>query len=669
MNVRRADRYLFAAVAIALTLLLAGRGQTAENDAASEERLLKDVSVLASDELGGRGLGTPELEKAADYLAEQFRSLGLKTEVIDGKPFQPFSVNIASELGAVEHNQAKLVGPAGDDGKPAERVLKLNSDFTPLGMSGSGKVDLPLVFVGYGITAKDEGYDDYAGIDVQGKAVVVLRHEPQQDNPHSAFAGTRDSTYAPLRRKVSNAFEHGAAAIVFVSDEAALRKRLSERWARLQTSVDELAAKAKESVPADAPLGELEKRWRGLEQPVGEVRDQWTKWGEELDPLLEFGRTSEDAAARSFPVIHVRREALAGLGLDLAALEREIDQGPAPKSREIPDWRLQGEVSVNRREATVRNVVAVLEGEGPHADETVVVGAHYDHLGRGGSNSAAPGSQEIHNGADDNGSGTAALLEVARRLAGRKLPRRVVFIAFTGEEQGLLGSAEYVKHPVFPLEKTVAMLNMDMVGRLQDNKVIIEGVDTAKEFDPLLDTLNKGYGFELVRKPGGFGPSDHASFYPKQIPVMHFFTGTHEDYHRPSDDIGKLNVPGMRRIAGLVADAALQLAEAPQRTTYQESKRPAMGGGGGDRPYFGSIPDFGQNEPGYGISGVTKGSPADKGGLKGGDLIIKLGESRIENLEDFDSALRKFKAGDKVPVIVKRGGQEVKLEVTVDPPR
>ncbi len=665
MNLRKSARWTFFAAVLGLAAPVWG----AENDADAEARLRRDVTLLASDEWGGRGLGTPELERAAEYLAEQFRSLGLKTEVFGGQPFQPFSVNIASELGPAERNHLTLADPAAADGKHQAHDLILSGDFTPLGMSGSGQIDLPLVFAGYGITAKDEGYDDYAGLDVKGKAVVVLRHEPQQDNPHSAFAGTRDSAYAPLRRKVSNAYEHGAAAVIFVSDEVALRKRLNERWTRLQTSVDDLAGKAKAPLAADAPLGDLERRWRELDQPVKEVREQWTKWGEELDPLLDFGRTSDDAAARTFPVIHVKRQALAALGLDLAALEREIDQGPTPHSREIPGWRLQGEVNVNRREATVRNVLAVLEGEGPQADETIVIGAHYDHLGRGGANSASPGSQEIHNGADDNASGTAALLEVARRLAGKKLPRRVVFIAFTGEEQGLLGSAEYVKHPAFPLEKTVAMLNMDMVGRLQDNKVIIEGTDTAKEFDPLLDRLNEVYGFELVRKPGGFGPSDHASFYPKQIPVMHFFTGTHEDYHRPSDDVEKLNLAGMRRVAGLVADAAQQLAEAPARTTYQESKRPATAGGGGDRPYFGSIPDFGQTEPGYGISGVSKGSPADKGGLKGGDLIIQLGESKVGNLEDFDSALRKFKAGDKALVVVKRGGQEVKLEVTLDPPR
>ncbi|OYV80382.1 MAG: aminopeptidase, partial [Planctomycetia bacterium 21-64-5] len=317
-----------------------------------------------------------------------------------------------------------------------------------------------------------------------------------------------------------------------------------------------------------------------------------------------------------------------------------------------------------------KNVVAVLEGEGPHADETIVVGAHYDHLGMGGEGSLAAGVQEVHNGADDNASGTAALIEVARRLASRteKLPRRVVFLAFTGEERGLIGSARYCRDPLVPLDKTVAMLNMDMVGRLADDKLIVQGVDTATEFGPVIDHLADRYGLKVTKQPGGFGPSDHSSFYPHKVPVMHFFTGTHSDYHRPSDDYEKINLPGMRRVAEMVADTVVELAELGERPHYQAAKsKPQFRGG--DRPYFGSIPDFGSDEPGYHLGGVSPDSPADKGGLKAGDAIVKLGEYKIGNLEDFDGALRKFKAGDKVSLIVNRDGKPVTLEVVLDPPR
>jgi Zn-dependent M28 family amino/carboxypeptidase len=315
----------------------------------------------------------------------------------------------------------------------------------------------------------------------------------------------------------------------------------------------------------------------------------------------------------------------------------------------------------------VKNVVAVLEGEGPLADETIVLGAHYDHLGLGGAGSLAPWTTDIHNGADDNASGTATLLEAARRLAtsGEKPRRRIVFIAFTGEERGLLGSAHYVRQPRFPLESTVAMFNLDMVGRLNENKLQVFGTGTAKEFEPLVDKLGEQYGFQIAKHPGGFGPSDHSSFYAKKIPVLHLFTGTHSDYHRPSDDSPKINVEGMRRVADMLVDVVRATDAAEAKPTYIEIKRVEALGDGGDRPYFGSIPDYGGNVEGLLLSGVVEGGPAEKGGLKGGDVIVKLGDSKITGIEDFDSALRKHKPGDKIKVTVQRDGKPVELEVTL----
>ncbi len=213
------------------------------------------------------------------------------------------------------------------------------------------------------------------------------------------------------------------------------------------------------------------------------------------------------------------------------------------------------------------------------------------------------------------------------------------------------------------------MLNMDMVGRLQDEKLIVHGTGTATEFEPLVDRLGKEEGFEIIKKPGGFGPSDHSSFYGAKIPVLFFFTGSHKDYHRPSDDFDKLNIGGMRRVARHGRGHCHDSGRIQGRPHYQEVKGASDLGGGGDRPYFGSMPDFGQSEPGYALTAVTKGGPADRAGIKAGDIIVQLGESKIGNLEDFDSALRKHKAGDKVPVVVKRGAEQVKVEVTLDPPK
>lgn len=659
--------------AIVATIMAAGGrswGADAAGAAASEQRLADAIRYLADDALEGRGVGTAGLDKAAAYLAEQFAALGLNTKVYDGTPFQKFKMLSSMELGEV--NQLSLQPSAGET-----LTLKFGEEFTPLSIGGSGKLDLPLVFAGYGITAKDKEYDDYAGIDVEGKAVVILRRLPQEDQPHKKLGSVEHSRFAPMWRKVSNAYEHGAAAVIFCSPEAEMRKRIDSRRPQLQAAIAALTQAQADFQKIEKPtLAQAQEYHERLAPLLEAVETQSKNLASELDALAPFQISDGPGESARIPVVHVRREAIdrmlkAALSTDLATLEKEIDAGPTPHSREIPGWRLTGEVNVLRRETEVKNVVAVLEGEGPHADETIVIGAHYDHLGLGGSGSFIRG-KEIHNGADDNGSGTAALVEVARIMAtsGKKLSRRVVFIAFTGEERGLIGSARYCKEPLYPLDKTVAMLNMDMVGRLKDEKLIIQGVNTAPEFSPIIEKLNESYGFDLKQKDGGTGPSDHSSFYAHKIPVMHFFTGLHSDYHRPSDDFDKVNVPGMRRVAEMVAETALALAAADTRPTYVEiASSEKSAGGDGERPYFGSIPDFGQEQPGYAISGATKDSPADKAGMKGGDIIIKFGESKIGNLEDFDSALRKYKSGDKVPVIVKRGNEEVKLEVTLAPPR
>ncbi|HVV99210.1 MAG TPA: M28 family peptidase, partial [Planctomycetaceae bacterium] len=258
-----------------------------------------------------------------------------------------------------------------------------------------------------------------------------------------------------------------------------------------------------------------------------------------------------------------------------------------------------------------------------------------------------------------------------RRFASRKtkLPRRLVFIAFTGEEKGLFGSAEYVKNPVFPLEKTIAMINMDMVGRLQDDKLTIFGTGTSSIWPAMLERLAKQDKFELTMKPEGFGPSDQSSFYAKEIPVLHFFTGNHTDYHRPSDDWEKINISGMNRVADMVEQVVTEVDQAPEKPDYIRVKSASMGPGDGSRPYFGSIPNFGSDKPGYALQAVAPNSPAEKAGLKGGDRIIKMAGKKIDNLEDFDLALRKLQAGETVEVVVARDDKEVTVKVTLDKPR
>jgi hypothetical protein len=617
-----------AAAGMVVVSALLGSGA---DDVVHPASMREAVGWLASPEREGRGPGTKGIDAAAQWVAEQFATAGLQTRIVGEEPFQPFVMTLDATLGPAEKNHAELVGPPGADGvSPAVR-LELGKDYTPLAAGGSGAFDLPLVFAGFGITAPAEKYDDYAPLAIsphgslaKGAAVVVLRQEPQKDNPHSIFDGNQASQHAALARKVANASEHEVGGLIFCNEAGA------------------------------------------------------------DDDLMAFTRAGDGTTKRGMPIFHLRREVLdrivkQSLGRDLAAIERAIDDQFLPQSGPLAGWRIRGATAIERTETRGLNVLALLPGTGAPATadrpaidarETVVLGAHYDHLGYGGANSTAPGEHAIHHGADDNASGTAMLIEVARRLkAAGPLPRSILFAAFSGEERGLLGSGHYTAQPAVPLSDTVAMVNLDMVGRLADDKLIVHGTGTGKGLDALVDRLGAAHRFEVAKDEGGFGPSDHSSFYAKKIPVLHVFTGSHGDYHRPSDTAEKINYEGMERIAALVAEAVRDLATLAPRPEYIEVASKQFARGGGDRPYFGSIPDFGKPGGGYAISGVTKDSPAAKGGLQAGDLIVRVGDSAITGLEDFDSALRKHKAGDVVPVVVKRAGADVTLQVELGKPK
>jgi hypothetical protein len=667
-----------------LTPLPQGEKGKEDPDAkAADKRLADATRYLASEKLEGRGLGTHGLELAGDFIASQFKELGLKTDLYDGQPFERITLSLGSELGPEKRNHLEFVGPPlGDKKEPQKISPKLGDGFNPLALGGSHSFDAPAVFAGYGISAKDEKYDDYAGIDVKGKVVIVLRHQPQRSNPHGLF-GNHDAPYAPFARKVAVAAEHGAAAIVFCNDEDEIHRSVTSLEPAVQKAIDDLTKENDTFRKIEHPsLEQIIAHIRDAERLADQIVSRAKMIGEQIDPILSVQRAGESDDPNRLPVLFCRRAPIEAMiqsatGSSLASIEQKIDAEGKPQSRELTGWRITGEVNLIRTKTPARNVLAELEGDGPHADETIVIGAHYDHLGYGGPGSLAPqAGHVIHPGADDNASGTAAMLEVARRLSERakvkKFPRRFLFMSFTGEERGLLGSARYVRDPLIPLNKTIAMLNMDMVGRMKDNKLTVYGIDTATEFTPLITRLNQPYGFKIIPELGGFGPSDHASFFAKKIPVLFFFTGLHSDYHRPTDTADKLDVPDMRRVADLMTDVATAIAEAPEKPHFFESQakmtHPTQQSG--DRPYFGSVPDFGVESPGgYAISGVTKGGPAEVGGLKGGDIIIRFGDAKIGGLEDFDGALRTHRAGDKVPVRVKREGKEVQLEVTLEPAR
>jgi hypothetical protein len=319
---------------------------------------------------------------------------------------------------------------------------------------------------------------------------------------------------------------------------------------------------------------------------------------------------------------------------------------------------------------TGRNVIAALDGaDDALKREWIVIGAHYDHLGRGGSGSLVK-DRVVHNGADDNASGVAVMLRAAERLAaGPRLARSVLFVAFTGEESGLLGSAYFVTHPTLGSAPMVAMINLDMVGRLGTNPLITYGVDTADEWRTLLDPIATAAGVQLATRGDGYGPSDHTSFYLKDIPVIHFFTNTHADYHRPTDDWPRVDARGMETVATIVTDLAAAVGN--RRPTALTLKRGAgkppaassqMGSGS---TYLGSIPDFTPVDRGVKLSGVTAGSPAAAAGLRAGDIVVGLGGRAVDDLQGLTDALRAHKPGQTVDVHVIRDGKDLSLKVTL----
>ena len=575
---------------------------------ADAARYDETVKTLASPEMEGRGAGTKGIERAARMLEERYRSLGLEPAGTEGY-FQPFTVTTGAKLASHNDLQEDLGG--------TKKTLKLNEDFVPFSFSSSGQAEGPLVFAGYGVSAAEFGYDDYAGVDVQGKIVVLVRYEP---TGFAAKGGHQGLTqHAALISKAINARNHGAKAVVIVN---------------------------------------------------GKLPD-----GEE-DLLTRFGSVSgpENAGVLLVQVKNkIAEDWFAAASKSLAAVQDQINGSTKPASFAFPaTQRLSVAVDIDTLHASVNNVLAYLPGK---SDEYVIVGAHYDHLGYGNADSLAPSQiGQIHPGADDNASGTSGVLELARLFAPLKgqLARGILFMSFAGEELGLLGSAHWAQQPTRPLGKAIAMINMDMIGRIKGEKVYVGGVGTGSTFRPILAADQKNSPFHFEYSAGGYAASDHTSFVARKIPVLFFFSGLHSDYHKPSDTWEKINAADAARLLDFVAGVITQLDTAAERPRFitvaaedPHSGVTSTGGGGGYGPWFGSIPDFGQSENGVRFSDIQPGSPAAKAGLKAGDVLVDFGAKPIRNLYDFTDALQRSKVGDVVNVTVLRDGKPLKASVTL----
>ena len=579
--------------------------------ALSAVEYFKHVRFLASDDLKGRGNGSPELQRASEYSADQFRTLGLKPAGDKGTWFENFQITTGTAYG--QRNALTI----------DSRKLAIDADFEPLSISLSAQVDGSPVFAGYGITAPDLQWDDYAGMDVKGKIVIVLRHEPQEMDPNSRFDGKNMTSHATFMNKAINARQHGARAVLFITDP--------------------------NNHPEDKDTMAAAMRDLGAE-----------------DSGIVALRISRASVAAAFEKT----------GKSISTVQQEMDSNFKPESFDLKS-SVHLVTDISRIRKTVHNVMAALPGtDSQLRNEWVVVGAHYDHLGLGDENSLAPSQiGQIHHGADDNASGTAGVLEFARLASLHKqaFQRSILFMTFAGEENGLLGSNYFVNHPTVPLNSIVGMINMDMIGRVNNNHLNVLGVGTSPEFKSWIEEFNKTVGFQINFSASGHEGSDHISFDGKHIPILFFFSGLHSDYHRPSDTADKINSEGAVSVLALVAMSAERLANTATRPQYTAvpDERPASAGisspsSGGYGPYFGSVPDFRDDIKGVLFADVRADSPAGKAGLKAGDTLVEFGGQTITNLYDFTYALGNKKVGDVVTVVVQRNGQPLKVTVTLE---
>ncbi|HLH40425.1 MAG TPA: M20/M25/M40 family metallo-hydrolase [Bryobacteraceae bacterium] len=546
---------------------------------------LDEVKFLASPEMKGRATGSPELDKAADYIAAKFKSFGL--EPAGGKSFElAFPVTMGARLGA--NNYLRWGGQ--------EEAVQ------PFRFSSSGTAAAEVVFAGYGITNNQTHYDDYSGIDVKGKIVLILRHEPKESKELS-----ENATFA---FKASNAKMHGAKAVILINDTAAH-----------PGSADDFEKFGAAAGPVDAGIIFVQMHAADAEKIVKNLR------------------AAEEAIGR----------------------DGKPDSFPTGVAASIT-------TEIQRETKMVHNVAAYLPGQ---TAEYVVIGAHYDHLGLGDEHSLAPSLiGRIHPGADDNASGTAGVIELARWFSRQPKHRRgILFLAFAGEELGLLGSEWYVNHPALPLHNAVAMINMDMIGRIREGKVYVGGSGTGSTFARLFEEVKAPASLHLeMSEKTGYGSSDHTSFTSKQVPVLFFFSGLHGDYHKPSDTADKIDAPAAAVLLDYIADLTDRLEREAARPKFERVAEPApssmsSGGGSGYGPEFGSIPDFNEPPKGVRFADVRDGTPAARAGLQAGDILIEFDGKEIGNLYDFTYALRAHKPGDLVLVKVIRGSQIIEAKV------
>jgi len=574
-----------------------------ENEQLTPEDIISHIRYLASDELGGRMSGTPGADKAAEYISSQFKKAGLKPLGDDNSYFQKFSFTKGIRLGGQNKLEFEI--------DKSKTELELEHDFYTLSFSSSGELSGEVVFAGYGISAPELEYDDYKGLYVRDKIVLVLRYTPEGYDEESPFYD-----YAALRYKAMNAREKGAKAIIFVTPYS-------------QDEEEDLTLVGRDSSYSDSGIQSL---------------------------ILKREKA---------------QELLLNSGTNLKKLEENLSN-KNNSSFLIPKAKAAIKTELIEEKGESSNVIGLLEGSDPILkNEFIVIGAHYDHIGLGERGSRANNDYpkgSIHNGADDNASGVAGLIELSEFFSCRKesLKKSLVFIAFSAEEFGLIGASYYVDNPKAPLDKTVAMINMDMIGRFDKGKLTVLGVGSSPRWKDLIYNLNSDFNFEIGLNNSGFAPSDQSVFFAKKIPVLHFFTGLHADYHSPGDDWEKINQVGESKVLGFISELIVELESSQEKIAFSDVLEPKRGSTKFN-VYLGTIPDYSDQVEGVKLMGVKEGSPADKAGILAEDTIVQFNGMGIKNIYDYVYALGKSKSGTPTSLVVLRNYKPISLIVVPEP--
>ncbi len=582
---------------------------------ANTETIKENLKYLADDKLEGREPGTAGGKAAAEHIKAQFQKAGLKifgTDYLQNFKY-PSAITVSPNSAMTVVSLLERPGLPQEEWKKMNKTFVRDVDWKVMPFSDNAEVkEVAIVFAGFGVTATDLKYDDYAVIDVKVKAVIIIADSTLNGNSKYNFL----NDYSSVRYKIMNAREHGAAAVMLV-------KRQSDSANTFYPS--------------------------------------------------EFERFASNTGVA---VIQVSRTAIGKYfpkNKFLIDLEKEINKTQKPSSLSLPNATLTLKVEQITEYIQIPNVVGYVAGTNPKfANEYIVVGGHFDHLGWGKYSSTYRGkTRMIHNGADDNASGTSAVIELASIFAKSPAERPVIFVAFNAEETGLIGSANFVKNSPVDTKNIVSMLNFDMVGRMEKRNLSIMGTGTSKLYVNIIDSIAKIDSLTITKMQEGFSPSDQSSFFAADIPVLMFFSGLHSDYHTPFDDVDKINFQGLTEIVNYSEKIIRTIGNNPVRPDFNPNTGKDMtkemnpSGMGKTGVWFGIVPNFAENPDGMLISGSSEGSPAKEIGLQNGDIITEFAGKKMKNLYDLTYTLRELKPGDKVTVKYLRNGKEHQAEVTL----